>query len=190
MVSVNNKQKKGRSVQELIGIKSFTKYGLMINDAEIVLYIVQPVNISVLSDIDIEFRIRKLMTVLSAIPDIEITCTDSCERFDDNKMFMHSRIEAENNPKVKDILQKDIDFFDSIQTETATARQFMFSVHFRNMKPEQVFQNSNRIEKAITDQGFDVRKMIKEDIKRMLGVYFETSVNGELLSETEGEQYL
>lgn len=147
MVSVNNNQKKGRSVQELIGIKSFTKYGLMINDAEIVLYIVQPVNISVLSDINIEFRIRRLMMALCAIPNIEITCTDSCERFDNNKMFMHSRIESENDPKVKNILQKDIEFFDSIQTETATARQFMFSVHFRNMKPNRYFKIQTELRK-------------------------------------------
>lgn len=189
MVNTNKGQSQRRSVQDLIGIGSFTRYGLGVNDTEVVLYNVQPVNISVLSDINIEYRIRRLMIVLSSLPNIEIVCTDSCERFDDNKLFMHSRIEAENNPQVKDILQKDIDFFDSIQTETAAARQFMFCVHFRNMKPEQIFQNINRIEKNITEQGFDVRRMKKDDIKRMLGIYFGTSVNGELLPDTEGEQY-
>ena len=61
--------------------------------------------------------------VLSAVPDIEVTCTDSCECFDDNKTYLQARLEEETNPKVRKIIKKDIDFLDDIQTEMATARQ-------------------------------------------------------------------
>ena len=52
----NNKQKrrKGSSVQDLIGIKSFAKYGLKTNKAELLFYLVAPTNISVLSHTNIE----------------------------------------------------------------------------------------------------------------------------------------
>ena len=120
------KKKKGRSVQELLGIKTFTKYGLAVGKHELLFYLVSPTNISVLSRTNIEIKIRHLMMVLSAIPDIEITCTDSSECFDDNKSYLHGRLSEEQNPKVRKIIKKDIDFLDHIQMEMATARQFLF----------------------------------------------------------------
>ena len=87
------KRKKGRSVQDFIGIKTFTKYGLATNKGELLFYLVSPTNISVLSSVNIEIKIRHLMMVLSAIPDIEINCTDSSECFDDNKSYLQSRLE-------------------------------------------------------------------------------------------------
>ena len=39
------KKKKGRSVQDLIGIKTFTRYGLMTNKGELLFYLVAPTNI-------------------------------------------------------------------------------------------------------------------------------------------------
>lgn len=84
-VKNTQKKKKGRSVQELLGIKTFTKYGLATTNGELLFYLVSPTNISVLSHTNIEIKIRHLMMVLSALPDIEIICTDSSECFDDNK---------------------------------------------------------------------------------------------------------
>lgn len=82
------KKRKGRSVQDFIGVKTFTKYGLMTQKGELLFYLVSPTNISVLSYVNIEIKIRHLMMVLSSIPDIEITCTDSSECFDDNKAYI------------------------------------------------------------------------------------------------------
>ena len=75
-------------VQELLGIKTFTKYGLTTTKGELLFYLVSPTNISVLSHTNIEIKIRHLMMVLSALPDIEIVCTDSSECFDDNKAYL------------------------------------------------------------------------------------------------------
>ena len=91
------KKKKGRSVQELMGIKTFTKYGLSTNKGELLFYLVSPTNISVLSHTNIEIKIRHLMMVLSALPDIEIVCTDSSECFDDNKAYLTERLDVEEN---------------------------------------------------------------------------------------------
>lgn len=183
-------KKKGRSVQELIGIKTFTPYGLMTSKGELLFYTVSPTNISVLSSANIEIKVRHLMMVLSAIPDIEINCTDSSECFDDNKAYLHKRMEEENNLKVKALLEKDMEFLDHIQMEMATARQFLFVVRCKGMKQEQVFNMANRVEKVITEQGFEVRRMRKEDIKRFLAIYFDASMNGELISDEDGESFL
>ena len=184
------RKRRGKSVQDLLTIKTFTKNGLKVGKEELLFFNVQPTNISVLSRTNIEIKIRHLMMVLSAVPDIEITCTDSSECFDNNKSYLKNRIEEEHNSNVKKILEKDIDFLDSIQTETSTARQFLFIVRCKSSKTEQVLQKANRIEKIISDQGFEVSRMSKNDIKRFLAIYFDASMNGDLIPDYDGEQYI
>lgn len=183
------KKRKGHSVQDLIGIKTFTKYGLATNKGELLFYLVSPTNISVLSHTNIEIKIRHLMMVLSAIPDIEIACTDASECFDDNKAYLHDRLQNEHNPKVQKIIKKDIDYLDAMQMEMATARQFMFIARLKNTKDKQTFDTANRVEKVISEQGFEVRRMQKTDIKRFLALYFEASMNGEQMPDIDGEQF-
>lgn len=182
--------RKGKSsTQELIGVKRFTKYGLLMDAGELLFFQVSPTNISVLSYTNVEIKIRHLMMLLSAIPNIEIACLDSCECFDDNKIYLQSRIEEESNSRVKLLLKKDQDMLDEMQSEMATARQFMFVIRCKALKPEQIFQTSNRIEKSISEQGFEVRRMSKEDVKRLLALYFDASLSGELMPDYDGEQY-
>lgn len=183
------KKKKGRSTQELIGIKTFTKYGLETAKGELLFYLVSPTNISVLSHTNIEIKIRHLMMVLSAIPNVEITCTDSCECFDDNKSYLQMRLSEEQNPKVRKVLKKDVEMLDHVQAEMATARQFLFIMRCKGMKPEQIFQTANRTEKVISEQGFEVQRMKKAEIKRFLALYFEASMNGDQMPDTDGEQF-
>ena len=142
-----------------------------------------------LSHTNIEIKIRHLMMVLSAIPDIEITCTDSSECFDDNKSYLSDRLSEEQNPKVRKIIKKDIDFLDHIQMEMATARQFLFIARLKDRKDNQTFEAANRIEKTISEQGFEVQRMKKADIKRFLALYFEASMNGEQMPDIDGEQF-
>jgi len=182
------KSKKNKnSVQELIGIQTFTKRGLKTDKGELVYFLVAPTNISVLSKENIAIKTWHLMQVLSGQPNIEISCIDSCERFDDNKNNMIERLSNETNGAVKECLRKDIDYLDNIQIEMSTARQFMFSVRFRKEKDEQVFNQINRIEKLIAEQGFEVRRMTKDDIKRFIAIYFGASMQGELIPDIDGK---
>ncbi len=183
------KRKKGQSVQDMMGIQTFTKYGLLTDKGELLFYLVSPTNISVLSHVNIEIKIRHLMMVLSAVPDIEITCTDSSECFDDNKAYLHDRLEEEQNSLVKKLIRKDIDFLDNVQVEMATVRQFLFTARIKGSKEKQVFDTANRIEKIISEQGFEVRRMKKAEIKRFLAIYFEASMNGEQMPDADGEQF-
>lgn len=184
---MKTKNKKKNSVQELISIDTFSKRGLKTRNGELVFFSISPTNISVLSKENIQTKIWHLMMVLSAQPDIEITCLDSCERFDDNKSFMVDRLADETNPLVKKCLEKDIDYLENIQIEMSTARQFMFVIRFKREKEEQVFTQINRVEKAIAEQGFEVKRMSKDDIKRFLAIYFGASMQGELIPDIDGK---
>lgn len=182
-----SKKKPKNTVQELIGIETFSKFGLKTSKGEITYFAIAPTNISVLSYENIQLKVWHLMQILSAQPNIEITCIDSCERFDDNKNFMVERLSEETNPAVKQCLEKDIDYLDNIQIEMSTARQFMFSVRFRREKEEQIFNQINRVEKAIAEQGFEVKRLKKNDIKRFLAIYYGASMQGELIPDIDGK---
>lgn len=186
------KKKKWRrfSVQDLIGAKSFTRYGILTAWGEVVMYQVAPTNISVLSPANIEAKIHNLAVLISTVPNLGIICSDSSECFDANKSYLQARLETETNPCVRILLKKDIEFLDSIQVEMATARQFFFVARFKNLKASQVFSESTQIEKSIAAQGFEVKRMRKPDIKRFLALYFDAYMNGELMPDYDGEPYL
>ena len=186
------KKKKWRrfSVQDLIGAKNFTRYGILTAWGEVVMYQVAPTNISVLSPANIEAKIHNLAVLISTVPNLGIICSDSSECFDANKSYLQARLETETNPCVRILLEKDIEFLDSIQVEMATARQFFFVARFKNLKASQVFSESTQIEKSIAAQGFEVKRMQKPDIKRFLALYFDAYMNGELMPDYDGEPYL
>ena len=180
--------KKKNSVQKLIGFENFTKYGIKTDRAEIAFFSVEPTNISVLSAANIDVKIHHLMTLLSTIPDLEIIALDSCECFDGNKNYVRKRPKIAENEAVRKLLQADYDFLDEIQTEMSSARQFMFAIRFRREKDEQIFNIINRVGKAVSEHGFLTRKMAKNEIKRMLALYFGTSMSGDEIPDIEGEE--
>ena len=182
-------KRKGRSVQQLLGIQTFTKYGLLTDNGELLFYRVAPTNISVLSAANVEIKIRHLQMLLSAIPDLEIICTDSCECFDDNKSYLHRRAMEEDNPNVRGLLLKDREMLTSMQAEMSNARQFVLVKRCKGMKPEQVFVAMNRVLKAVAEQGFEAQRMDKADIKRLIAIYFGASMDGDLMPDVDGGQF-
>ena len=183
-------KRRNNVVQSLIGFERFTRFGVKIDKAEIAFFSVEPTNISVLSAANIDTKIRHLMTLLSTVPDLEIIALDSCECFDSNKIYVKNRLQNEQNEGVRKLLESDYSFLDEIQSEMSSARQFMFAMRFRREKDEQIFNVINRVDKAITEHGFVARRMTKPEIKRMLALYFGTSISGEEIPDIEGENYL
>ena len=175
-------------VQGVLGIQGFTRYGLAANRGELLYFQVSPVNIAVLSKSVMELKIRQLMLVLSALPGMEILCLDSHACFDRNQAYMKEQMEQEENPAVRLLLQKDREHLDSIQSELAADRQFLFVLRVKNRTEEQVFQTVNRAEKAMADQGFEVRRLDKEGIKQQLQAYFDAG--GQTLPDVDGAQWM
>lgn len=181
--------KKGKlSTQDMLGIKNFSRNGIQTNGhGEIVYFLIKPTNLSVLSRTSVGIKIRHLMQLLSAQPNIEIICLDARENFEDNKMFLDSRLETETNHKVCELLERDKVFLDEIQVQMSTAREFMFAVRLRNESDEQSFANLNRIEKTINEQGFDCTRAEKDDVKRILSRYFGFNTDEKQLDDHDGD---
>lgn len=170
-------------IQEFLGIQGFTRYGIAANRGELLYFQVSPVNIAVLSKSVMELKIRQLMLVLSALPGMEILCLDSHACFDRNQAYMKEQMEQEENPAVRLLLQKDREHLDSIQSELAADRQFLFVLRVKNRTEEQVFQTVNRAE-----QGFEIRRLDKAGIKRLLAVYFDAG--GQMMADVDGVQWM
>ena len=161
------------STAELIGISNFSRNGLQTEQhGELVYFLVQPSNISVLSEANIELKIQHLMQLLTVQPDIEIICSDARENFEYNKLSLARKAEKEQNLKVQLLLRRDMKFLDDIQLQMSTAREFMFCYRIPKTGNDQTFAMLNRLEKQINDQGFDCKRAGKEDIKRFLSRYF------------------
>ena len=179
------------STRQLINTKAITDYSLLTyGHGELVYFIIKPTNISVLSEASIAARIYALMTVLKGMAEIEMLCLNSRENFEDNKRFLRSRIEQEDNPTVRKLLEADLTFLDRIQVQMATAREFLIVIRLRDEKSNEVFPYLNRIEKTLREQGFSVKRAEKEDIKRILAVYFEQNVTTEKFEDFDGERWV
>ena len=178
------------STAELVGISSFSRNGLQTyQHGELVYFLVQPTNISVLSESNIALKIQHLMQLLSVQPDIEIICSDARENFEYNKLSLARKAEKEDNLKVQLLLRKDMKFLDDIQLQMSTAREFMFCYRIPHTSNDQTLSVLNRLEKQINDQGFDCKRASKDDIKRFISRYFGHMVE-DSIDDVDGERMI
>ena len=127
---------KKKTVQQFLGLETFGKYGLIAGKAEYVIFSILPSNIAVMSLESVQIKIEKLMNLLTAFPNIQIFCTDGCECFDNNKIFINSCIHNEENSAVRVLLNKDLEHMESIQSELPNARQFYLVYRSRNQSED------------------------------------------------------
>lgn len=117
-------------------------------------------------------------------------CLNSRESFENNKQFLKMRMEQEDNPVIRRLLEKDQNHLDRIQVQMATAREFLILLRLKDEKESEVFPYLSRIEKSLKEQGFSVKRADKEDIKRLLAVYYEQNVTTEKFEDFDGERWI
>lgn len=183
-------EQKRQATRQLIGVEGISEYSLKTASSEVVFFSVKPSNISVLSEENLAAKIYSLMTVLKGLTEIEILCVNSRESFESNKNNLRRISEKEENPAVRKLLEQDAVFLDHIQAQTATAREFLLIVRIRNLKEKEIFSYLNRIEKTLRENGFSARRYGGEDIKTLLGVYFEQNVTTEKFDNFDGERWV
>lgn len=190
-MSETKEVKQRASTRQLIGAKEITDYSLVTyGQGELVYFIVKPSNISVLSEASISARIYALMTVLKGVAEIEILCLNSRESFEDNKRFLKMRMEQETNPVIRKLLEQDQNHLNRIQVQMATAREFLIIIRLKDEKESEVFPYLSRIEKSLKEQAFSVKRADKEDIKRLLAVYYEQNVTTEKFEDFDGQRWI
>ncbi len=183
-------KKKNNSTRQLMNIKTISDYSLCcINQVELVFFLIQPPNLSVMSVENVGAKIFSMTNVLKGIDDMEILCLNSRDNFEYNKIFIKERIQKEKNSNVKTLLEKDLLHLDKIQIQTATARSFALMIRIKEENQAEIFPLLRRIEKLLKLQGFDVERAGKEELKELLAVYFEQNVTTDKFEDMDGERW-
>lgn len=184
-------KKKNNATRQLMNIKTISDYSLCcINQVELVFFLIQPPNLSVMSVENVGAKIFSMTNVLKGIDDMEILCLNSRDNFEYNKIFIKERIQKEKNSNVKRLLEKDLLHLDKIQIQTATARSFALMIRIKEENQSEIFPLLRRIEKLLKLQGFDVERAGKEQLKELLAVYFEQNVTTDKFEDIDGERWL
>lgn len=191
---MNRKQKKKdareQSTRQLMGIDDFTDYGIATRMGNLVFFAIKPTNISVLPGSGVGARIYALLNVIKGQAEIEMLALNSKESFENNKDFYRQQANLEDLPAIRKLLEQDSAHLDCIQVLMASSREFYILVRLQGKKESDVFSYLSRIEKSIKDNGFTVRRATEQDLKRMLGVYFEQNVTTERFEDHDGERWI
>ena len=115
---------------------------------------------------------------------------NSKESFENNKEFYRQQANLEDLPAIRKLLEQDSAHLDRIQVLMASSREFYILVRLQGKKESDVFSYLSRIEKSIKDNEFSVRRAAEQDLKRMLGVYFEQNVTTERYEDHDGERWV
>lgn len=189
LIKKKSKKRDGASTRDLMGITGITDYSICTKCGDLVLFIVEPTNISVLPDASVRSRIHALLNVLKGQADIEMLALNSTESFESNKNFYRQRLENEELPAIRKLLENDSNHLDRIQVLMASAREFYMVVRLRGNKESEVLPYLSNIEKTIKDNGFITRRAGEQDIKKLLGVYFEQNVTTDHYDSFDGERW-
>lgn len=191
---MNRKQEKKdareQSTRQLMGIDDFTDYGIATRMGNLVFFAIKPTNISVLPGSGVCARIYALLNVIKGQAEIEMLALNSKESFENNKDFYRQQANLEDLPAIRKLLEQDSAHLDRIQVLMASSREFYILVRLQGKKESDVFSYLSRIEKSIKDNGFTVRRAAEQDLKRMLGVYFEQNVTTERFEDHDGERWI
>ena len=189
---MNRKQKKEQkrllSTRQLMGIDQFTENGLKAGRSELVYFLIQPDNLSVLSAEGIRGKVMALTNLLRGVESVRLLALDSRESFQSNKDWYRRRMEQETLPAQRELLRQDAAHLDHIQAGTASAREFALVFELDRQKEENSRTQVARLEKGIRDQGFYVRQAGEQDVMRLLAVYYQQDVTTEFFEMIDGER--
>ncbi len=190
---MNRKQKKEQkrllSTRQLMGIDQFTENGLKAGRSELVFFLIQPDNLSVLSSEGVQGKIVALTNLLRGVESVRLLALDSRESFQSNKDWYRRRMEQETNPALRELLRQAA-HLDSIQAGTASAREFALVFELDRQKEENARSQVTRLEKNIRDQGFRVRQAGRQDLMRLLAVYYQQDMTTEVFENVDGERWV
>lgn len=127
------KDKRRQSTQDLLGVKKITDYCISTDAGDLVFYIIKPTNISVLPADAVSAKIRALQNTLSAQAGVELLAMNSRESFNATCLFYHDRMQAEQNPAIRELLEQDRAFLDEKQVQMTLAREFYLVVRLKNI---------------------------------------------------------
>ena len=85
--------------------------------------------------------------------------------------------------------RQDAAHLDKIQTSNSSAREFALVFELDRQKEEPSRSQIARLERSIRDQGFRVRQANRQDLMRLLAVYYQQDVTTDVFDNIDGERW-
>lgn len=179
--------KQQQTTRQLMGIRRVNTHGVTVSGGELVFFLIDPDNLSVLSVEAVRLRVQAFTALLKAKPDLELLALDSQETFGQNREFYRTRLEEEKNPALRELLRQDLEHLDTIQSASASAREFVL---IQRMDEKSAADESGlrQTEKALSGHGLSLRLAEEADVKRLLSVYYRQELLTEAPEDVDGER--
>lgn len=155
MKAEKKKEKLRASTRDLIGINAILKDGIRTERGELVFYLLKPTNIAVLSDASTEAKVMSLADVLKGFPELEMIALNSREDYEGNKRFLAARANKEPIPEIRALLQQDHLWLDTVQSQMATAREFLLVLRLTPEKAEVPVPEKKKSKRAMRKSNGD-----------------------------------
>ena len=176
-----------QSTRQLMGISSITDHGVSTPYGDYTFFLIRPDNLSVLSEDAIRQRVGNLANLLSNRDEVTIMALDSRASFQHNKLFYQAWLEEETEPAIRRLLQLDLEHLDEIQASSASKREFVIALRVTEKEGHDPVI-LHQMEKSISNENIPVRLAEREDIKRLLAVYYLNDAAVTAVEDVDGEQ--
>ena len=135
----------------------------------------------------IRLRVQAVTARLRGKPDRDLLALDSQETFGQNREFYRTRLEEETNPALRELLRQDLEHLDTIQSASASAREFVL-VQRLDQKSAADENGLRQSEKALSGHGLSLHLAEESDVKRLLSVYYRQELLTEAPEDVDGER--
>ncbi len=178
------------NTRRFLNLNRLTNFSLAgYNKAHEIYYKVEPYNLNVLSDDSIISKIDALTNIIKGVGKFEIICLNGKENFEENKLYYQQLIKEEDSPIIKKIIKQELKLLYEIQSNTATSRSFLIGMRLKEEKGFNIETYLANIEKSLTNNGLNIQRVDKDNLKEILAVYYANMVLFDHYEDVEGEWY-
>ncbi len=115
---------------------------------------------------------------------------NSRESFNATCLFYHDRMQEEKNPAIREPSRTGLCISGRKAGADDAGAEFYLAVRLKNEKPDTAYTLLSTIETKFRDNGFTTRRAGKEDLKRLLAIYFEQNTTTERFEDYDGQRFL
>lgn len=161
------------------------------NGTTINFFKIDPFNLAVLSDENIEAKIMSFKNLLQALGEMkyQIVCLDDRENYSINRAFLRDRATKENNPAIRQMIEQDEDYIKTIEADASAARLFLLAVEIPNGKAAVYNAALKSFQQLAAQSVLHITPLTEDDVKKMLQVYFQQNTASEFFPDLDGQAY-
>ena len=159
------------------------------NGTRIVFFAIEPSNLAVLSEYNIQNKIMSLANLMQSVGQIEMYALDARENYSENRNFIRKRIKEEKNPNIKKALMREERFIKSIEAESSTARQFLLAFSIPKGMEAKGENQLAHFQQLANASLLNIKRLDLDDIKTILAVYYKNDTTTDHFDNFDGESY-